>query len=178
MVDIYKSIYEMLQKKESFCLATILLKKGSAPRGEGTKMIIRKDLSIIGTVGGGLSEALTIKASKDVFESKNSVIKYFNLSNSEAASLGMVCGGEEKVLIEYIDADNPDVADIYIKGYEIKRKCESFVIVTKIQGEEEKVHACNKWICTETGFYGKENDEILEIFKKVRENFKNLIYTL
>lgn len=180
MFDIYKSIYEMLQKKESFCLATILLKKGSAPRGEGTKMIIKKDFSIIGTIGGGLSEALTIKSSKDVFESKSFAIKYFNLSNDDAASLGMVCGGEEKVLIEYIDAQDPYVADIYAKGYEIKSKCQSFVLITKIQQEEENIHNIhNKWICTETGFYGKENDEILEIFKKARENFKKFdIYTV
>lgn len=179
MTDIYENIYEMLKRKESFCLATILLKKGSAPRGAGTKMIIKKDFSIIGTIGGGLSEALTIKLSKDVFESKNSAIKYFNLSNNDAASLGMVCGGEEKVLIEYIDAEDPDVADIYIKGYEIKRKCESFVFITKVQHEEKIYDAHNKWICTETSFYGKENDEILEVFKKVRENFKKFdIYTV
>src|SRR5471030_1537233 len=98
MLDIYENMYQLLKRKESFCLATILFKTGSAPRGEGTSMIIKKDFSIVGTIGGGVYEALTIKLSKNLFENKSSIIKYFNLSNKDASSLGLVCGGELKVL--------------------------------------------------------------------------------
>ena len=38
-------------------LATIVSRKGSAPRSVGTKMLIVEDGSIIGTIGGGCVES-------------------------------------------------------------------------------------------------------------------------
>lgn len=173
MLDIFRSINELLENKEGFCLATILEKSGSAPREEGAKMIVRKDFSIIGTVGGGLLEALTIKFCKDIFENKCSIVKKFNLSNSEAMSLGMVCGGELKVLIEYIDADDLKIVDIYSKLYELKERNVRFILVSKLSEKEDEYFHCGKWICTETDFFGDENDEIQEAFKRIRENFND-----
>lgn len=63
MQGLYEKMYEFLEKKESFVIATILEKSGSAPREQGTKMIIKKDFSIIGTIGGGIFEAMAIKLS-------------------------------------------------------------------------------------------------------------------
>lgn len=174
MLDILENINTLLEKKESFCLATILFKVGSAPREEGTKMIVKNDFSIIGTVGGGILEALTIKSCKDVFENKCSIIKYFSLSNNTASSYGMVCGGEQKVLVEFVDADNPKTVDIYRKGCELKEKCTNFVMITRIGEEEKQYLSHDKWICTETTFYGSEDDEIQVILKEIRENFKKL----
>lgn len=174
MFDCYLSINELLTKKESFCLATILTKSGSAPREIGTKMIIKKDFSIIGTVGGGLLEALTIKLSKDVYEKKCSIVKYFNLSDKEACSLGMVCGGDLKVLVELISFENPDTLDIYNKIHQLKEKKTNFALITKIGQEEKMLKTQEKWICTETAFYGNGNDEIQSVLKEIRENFKNI----
>lgn len=175
MLDIFRSINELLENKESFCLATILEKSGSAPREEGAKMIVRKDFSIIGTVGGGLLEALTIKFCKDIFENKCSIVKKFNLSNRDAMSLGMVCGGELKVLVEYVDADDLKIVDIYSKLYELKERNVKFILVSKLGEKENEYFHCDKWICTETDFFGDENDEIQEAFKKIRENFNDSV---
>ena len=174
-MNIYDAIYELLQKKESFCLATVLNKTGSTPRGEGAKMIVRKDFSIIDTIGGGLTEALTIKSCRDLFRNKSSVIRYYNLSNKEASSLGLVCGGEQKVLVEYMDADDSEIVDMFSKVKELKDKCEDFVLVTEIEKEEGKeFYHHNKWICTETAFYGEENNDVQIVFKNIRENYKQL----
>lgn len=174
MFDVYSGINELLEKKESFCLATILAKSGSAPREEGTKMIIKKDLSISGTVGGGIIEALTIKLSKDVYEKKCSVQKYFNLSNKEASSLGMACGGELKVLVEYIGWENNNIIETYNKLNNLRNKNENSVLITRIGKEDEQYMESEKWLCTENAFYGSENDEIQSILKIIRENYKNI----
>lgn len=173
-MDIYDSIYNLLKNKESFCLATILYKEGSAPREEGTKMIIKKDFSIIGTIGGGLFEASTIKLSKDVFEKKCSIVEYFNLSNKDSSSLGMVCGGKLKVLVEYLDAENEKIMEMYKNIWNFKEQSIDFVLITKIGHTGIENYDNEKWICTETNFYGNENDEIQLILKNVRENFKNV----
>ncbi len=80
MKDILEIINEQLEKKESFVMATILKKIGSAPREEGTKMIVRKDFSIEGTIGGGISEAMTIKLSAKLFDNEMYIIEDFSMS--------------------------------------------------------------------------------------------------
>lgn len=173
MKDIYETMYDILDNKEDFVLATILEKTGSAPREEGTKMIIKRDFSIVGTIGGGIFEAMAIKLSTQVFETGEFKVEKFGLSNESASSLGMVCGGEVKLLLEYIDFNNKKMVNIYEKASELKRKASNFVVITKIPKDEKVIKGAYKWICSEEAFYGEENDTVQCIFRKIRENFKN-----
>ncbi|MCH5138735.1 molybdenum dehydrogenase, partial [Clostridiaceae bacterium UIB06] len=132
MKDFYQIINEFLEKKESFVLATILEKSGSAPREQGTKMIIEKDFSIIGTIGGGIFEAMAIKLASKVFESGNSIIRDFSLTNEGASALGAACGGDLKLLLEYINLNDNKMLEIYKKVWELKRKGINCTLVTKI----------------------------------------------
>ena len=173
MFDIYRDISTLLDMGESFCLATIIEKAGSGPREKGTKMIIKKDCSIIGTIGGGIVEALSIKLSKEMFEKKCSVVKSFSLSNNKAASFGMVCGGNMDILIENIDANNKNMAHIYSKACELKLKNENFMLISKMGKRDNECFEQEKWICTETGFFGCESEETGKVIKEARENFKD-----
>lgn len=67
MKTILEYITDSLNAQEDIVTATILEKSGSAPREAGTKMAIRKDGSIVGTIGGGLLEAMCIKLAVKVF---------------------------------------------------------------------------------------------------------------
>jgi xanthine dehydrogenase accessory factor len=84
-------------------LSTITEKHGSGPRGAGTKMLIFKDKSFIGTVGGGSVENAVYEKDLELMETKNSVVEEYDLSNSASAKLGMACGGHVKVLLEFIE---------------------------------------------------------------------------
>jgi xanthine dehydrogenase accessory factor len=171
MKDIYEPMKELLDCKENFVLATILKKSGSAPREEGTKMLVRKHLSINGTIGGGLLEAMTIKLSSKVFKNNEFIIEDFSLSNQEASTLGMVCGGDVQVLLEYVDCEDSGVVEIYSKAIELKKEKIDFFMITKLSEHQKKITGADKWICTETGFYGIETDEVQGIIRKIRENF-------
>ena len=48
---------------EKYRLCTIIKKKGSAPRGVGTQMLVSSDNRSIGTIGGGCAEAEVISLS-------------------------------------------------------------------------------------------------------------------
>lgn len=174
MFQIYDIASELIDKRESFVLATILHKNGSAPRRRGSKMIIKEDYSIIGTIGGGLFEALTVKLSKEVFDNKRSIIKNLDLSTEGGGSLEIVCGGELKVLMEYVDAENNNIAKIYKCSSNLRKQGINFSIVTKIESKDEILHNSCKWICTETDFHGEESDIVQPIFQKIRENFKEV----
>ena len=107
---IEESILEFLESGEVLVLATILTQAGSTPRTAGTKMIIRRDGSILGTIGGGLVEAETIKAAAKVFVDKEPQTLDFDLSSQGLAqSMDLVCGGKTRVSVEMI---RPDQATI------------------------------------------------------------------
>ena len=85
---------------EKGVLCTITRKSGSAPRGEGTWMLVRPDGTCVGTIGGG---AVEYRAKLDALEMMNSGVerdyKLYDLSHA-AAELGMVCGGKIEVDFE------------------------------------------------------------------------------
>lgn len=180
MNDFFKTIKKAQTDNENFVLATILEKTGSAPRSEGAKMLIKQDLSIEGTIGGGLVEAMVIKAAARTYQDRKFRVEEFMLSNKDAASLGMVCGGDVKILLEYIDWEDEKARGFYEEIFNLHDKKIEFVIITKIPkaGDDNSPESISleKWVCTETGFYGRESDEILSLVKAIKENFYQLKY--
>ncbi|MHC6180072.1 XdhC family aldehyde oxidoreductase maturation factor [Clostridium sp. JNZ X4-2] len=174
MKDIYEAINDLIFKNQDFVLATILEKSGSAPREQGTKMIIKRDFSIEGTIGGGIFEAMAIKLSADIFNNKKFIIRRFTLSNEGASSIGAACGGDLKLLLEYINPDDKLMNAIYAQAFKLKSKGENFVFITRLNEDENYISGIDKWICTETGFYGEENDTAQKILRSIRKDFRNL----
>ena len=80
-------------------LATIIAKNGSSPRGIGSRMIIKEDGTIVGSIGGGNVE---YQAVLEAVHLKESVVRDYVLSNKEGGTLGMVCGGDIRVLLEIL----------------------------------------------------------------------------
>jgi xanthine dehydrogenase accessory factor len=89
---------------EDLVLATVLSKSGSAPCLAGAKMVVRANGISIGTVGGGVLEAAAQKKGAQVFKSRVAEVLSFDLSGEDAASMQMICGGNVKLLVDYIPA--------------------------------------------------------------------------
>ena len=113
MKKLYEAMVTLLKGGESFAVATILDKSGSAPRTEGAKMVVRADGSIIGTIGGGRLEADAIDLAKDVIGTKKTVVHSFDLTGRDAAGSDMICGGAGQVLIYLIDAGDEANLKVY-----------------------------------------------------------------
>ena len=82
-------------------IARVLILKtfGSAPRDEGTTMLIW-DSGQFGTIGGGeLEYQVTRLAKKIIIDNKGSRIKKFSLG----PDMGQCCGGAVELLIEILD---------------------------------------------------------------------------
>ena len=99
--NVMKAILE--KDREPMMLTTIVSKSGSGPRTVGTKMLVRKDGSIIGTIGGGVAENEIIERAKsmlsDGFEGADLVRTNMIARPDED---GMVCGGSVEVLFETV----------------------------------------------------------------------------
>lgn len=102
--ELPKEVLEwLLQKKEAMVMATIVEKKGSAPRGVGARMLVAADGTIAGTIGGGAIEHLAMgKAVSMLKEEKLCESVTYNLSADEAAGVGMICGGSVEILFEKV----------------------------------------------------------------------------
>ena len=93
---------DLLGNNEEIVLATIINQQGSAPRMAGTRMLIAKDHRIFGTIGGGLLEARTMQAAREIHQGSPCRIMTFDLSNEDAAVMEMICGGRVRVLLDRI----------------------------------------------------------------------------
>lgn len=98
-----QSMIRALLKNESGILVTIIGKRGSAPRGTGSRMIVGRDGILCGTIGGGVVEYEAAKKAgmlMDTWTEKGIAIETYRVNADSAAALGMWCGGEVDVLFE------------------------------------------------------------------------------
>ena len=106
MNRIEHQLCRLIKKKEPVVLATILSKNGSTPRVAGTKMIIRENGDILGTIGGGIVEAQVMKMAPELLKTGNARICTFDLSTAGIADgMDMICGGKERILMEKVSPD-------------------------------------------------------------------------
>ena len=178
MKTMIESMGDMLSQKESLVMATILSKKGSAPRGAGTKMLIGEDASIVGTIGGGLLEGMTIQLASDIFKTKTSLVKKFKLSDKDAAHEGMVCGGSVEILFEHIGVEAAEQVAFYHHAKALREAGKDFVMITKIPADNAPITERDKFLFTPTQFFGVEDEEVMDIVSSLRENFNQISFQL
>jgi xanthine dehydrogenase accessory factor len=106
MNSIYQKMTELLEKQETFALATIIDYKGSVPR-RVAKMMVTKDRKTYGTIGGGCVEGqVAEEAALMLLErQKGVVIKSYDLVEEEFGGVGMNCGGKIDVAIEIVEPE-------------------------------------------------------------------------
>lgn len=113
MKELYNTCARLLAGGEDVVTATIISQSGSAPRTAGAKMLVRRDGSFVGTIGGGLLEAQVLQQAREVFQTGQAMVRDFNLTGADAASMDMICGGRLQVFICLLSARLPVNMEIY-----------------------------------------------------------------
>jgi xanthine dehydrogenase accessory factor len=101
-MDIFEEIVMMRRTGRRGALATIVHTNGSIPSYESSRMLVRDDGSIAGTVGGGCVEAEVWAAAKEVIETEQPRKMTFNLNHDAAYDAGLICGGTLEIFVEPI----------------------------------------------------------------------------
>ena len=87
-----------------FAMCTVISARGSVPGKVGAKMIVERDGTPFGTVGGaGLEEKTKALGVKCLAERKGGTFK-FDLAYYRPGALDSLCGGSVEVLVEYMGA--------------------------------------------------------------------------
>lgn len=96
---------KLLAKGEPFVLATVVRTKGSTPQKPGAKLLVRRDGTAVGTLGGGCIEADVWAEARSILEQRSGAqVRRFVLNEDIAARDGLVCGGNMDILIDPIIA--------------------------------------------------------------------------
>ncbi|WP_285906892.1 XdhC family protein [Pseudodesulfovibrio pelocollis] len=102
MQALVRSVRQLTSQGETVVLATVAESAGSTPRPPGAKMIVRTDGTTIGTVGGGLVEAMARREAMALFDAGDGAALLFfaDMTGPLAAESDMICGGGLSVLLE------------------------------------------------------------------------------
>jgi xanthine dehydrogenase accessory factor len=101
-VDLFEEIVKLRRAGRRAALATIVHTNGSIPSYESSRMLVREDGSIAGTIGGGCVEAEVWAAAKEVMQDESPRKMVFNLNNDARYDNGLICGGTLEVFVEPI----------------------------------------------------------------------------
>lgn len=97
--ELYRQLKEALRKGEPVALATVTRARGSTPRKPGAKMLIRRDGSFIGTIGGGCGEAEVWQEAMATLEDGRPRTVVVDLTEPTDGE-DKICGGVMDVFVE------------------------------------------------------------------------------
>ncbi|MBF4692505.1 xanthine dehydrogenase accessory protein XdhC [Fusibacter ferrireducens] len=140
MKKLFTLIKNTLEKGEALVLCSIIASSGSTPRGKGAKMVVFKDGSIAGTIGGGTVEFESIKLAQKAFEAKSAFKQSYNLTANETADIGMVCGGQVVVYFQYYSGDDENAMKLFRYMESVfNRTCDTWLINHITEGSMKQI---------------------------------------
>lgn len=92
-------IVRHLEGGEFLALATVISRSGSAPRHAGAQMLVTRDFSVLGTIGGGQVESDVLAACLPVRKGGPAKLLHFDMTGF-TPDADMICGGVVDILIE------------------------------------------------------------------------------
>jgi xanthine dehydrogenase accessory factor len=105
MLELFQTAVHWLEAGHDTALAAICSQSGSTPRTVGAAMAVRRDGRIAGTIGGGIVEARTIDACRELLAGReHGGLARFDLEATQAAQAGMICGGRLQVALLRFEA--------------------------------------------------------------------------
>jgi xanthine dehydrogenase accessory factor len=106
MKDLITTAREWTAAGDRVVMATVVRVDGSAPRGEGSKMLVSASGAVEGSVSGGCVEAAVAEEARSVHDGGPARIVTYGINRTMMWDVGLACGGKIDVLVEPM----PDLA--------------------------------------------------------------------
>ena len=100
MKEILPEIEAWRQEGERIVVATVVATRRSAPRPVGSSLAISESGKLCGSVSGGCVEGDVYEESREVLATGEPKLLSYGISDDEAWSVGLPCGGEIDVFVE------------------------------------------------------------------------------
>ncbi|MGA6924516.1 MAG: XdhC family protein, partial [Desulfosarcina sp.] len=155
MNTIAQTAVDLLEREETFVLATIVSHSGSTPRTSGTKMIITADGRGFGTIGGGLLEAGAMSRAVELIRSGRSALMPVDLSHQTVASMDMICGGQAEVLLDCVAPTDVN-RSVFRHWQQLLEQGGNGCLLTRVQIVDDSVQAVDHSLITASGVIQNE----------------------
>ena len=102
MKEILTEVERWVDGGEEVVVATVVATRRSAPRPVGSSLAVSSSGAICGSVSGGCVESDVYEKAQEVFETGKPQLVSYGISDDEAWSVGLPCGGEIDVFVEKV----------------------------------------------------------------------------
>ena len=103
MKEVLESVERWRERGEKVALATVIATRRSAPRPTGAKLAISESGELAGSVSGGCVEGDVYVNAREVLGTGTPKLLTYGISDEEAWSVGLPCGGEIDVFLERVE---------------------------------------------------------------------------
>jgi xanthine/CO dehydrogenase XdhC/CoxF family maturation factor len=101
--EILPEVEGWLEEGEEVVVATVVETRRSAPRPVGSSFAVSSSGAICGSVSGGCVESDVYEKAQEVLATGQPQLVSYGISDDEAWSVGLPCGGEIDVFVEKIE---------------------------------------------------------------------------
>ncbi|HEV8219981.1 MAG TPA: XdhC/CoxI family protein [Streptosporangiaceae bacterium] len=105
MRDILEPVLKWWTSGETVGLATVVRTFSSAPREPGAALAVSAGGEVVGSVSGGCVEGATYELATSVMASGQPVLQRYGISDDDAFSVGLTCGGIIDIFVEPVDKE-------------------------------------------------------------------------
>jgi xanthine dehydrogenase accessory factor len=144
MRELIPNLLRWRERGDQIALATVTKTWGSSPRPAGAKMAVNANGEFTGSVSGGCVESAVIDAAMNVIATGEPRLLRFGVSDEQAWSVGLTCGGSIEVFVERMPlhsseqaaAQKPVLMDEWIQAL---AKAHPIAVATVLRGERQSL---------------------------------------
>jgi xanthine dehydrogenase accessory factor len=103
MRDILPTLVRWRSEGRRVAIATVVERRGSAPRDAGASLALNDRGEIAGSVTGGCVEPSVIREAQEVLDGGEARVREYGIADDEAFEVGLACGGTVGILIAPLD---------------------------------------------------------------------------
>ena len=103
MRDILPTLVRWRADGRRIAIATVVERRGSAPRDPGASLALNDRGEIAGSVTGGCVEPSVIREAQEVLDGGAARVREYGIADDQAFEVGLACGGTVGILIATLD---------------------------------------------------------------------------
>lgn len=131
MQDVLPAIAQWLSEGKKVAIATVIHTWGSSPRPVGSTLAVSEDGQMAGSVSGGCVEGAVLKEALEVLKTNQPKALHYGISNDDAWTVGLMCGGELDVFVQPFPKD-----EVQQQLLQALQNNEGGVLLSQINDEE------------------------------------------
>ncbi len=132
MNEYLKIIDDWSKKSQSIAIARVIKTWGSSPRPTGSVMLVNEEGKMAGSVSGGCVEGAVVKA---ILKNEGARKLDYGVSDDEAWSVGLSCGGRIRVFVQPVDFEAGPVWKTLLEN---QRNNKASILISSLENGSNK----------------------------------------